>query len=134
MAEPAPHERRPRMPLDRDAQREGEAAKGGRRRLRLPGGNGFWIFVLVLLALNYLSVALISPGRETSVTIPYSPTFLDQVENGNVARISAEGEAVSGEFKKELKYPPSDDKAKPAKNFETQIPTFADADELSATL
>jgi len=119
------------MPLERAGQGEGEGAKP---RRRLPGGNGFWVLVLALLAVNYLSVAMLAPGRETSVTVPYSPTFLDQVENGNVARISAEGEAVSGEFKKELKYPPSDKDAEPAKNFETQIPTFADADELSATL
>src|SRR5918998_2338126 len=101
MAEPAPHERRPRMPTTTDGKPAGE---GERKGFRLPGGNGFWVLVLALLAANYLSVALFAPGKETSVTIPYSPTFLDQVENGNVARINAQGEAVTGEFEKEVKY------------------------------
>ena len=51
-------------------------------------GSRFWVLVLVLLALNYLSVAIFAPGREKSVTIPYNPTFLDQVEQRNVTKIS----------------------------------------------
>ena len=88
-------------------------------------GGRFWVLVLVLLALNYLSVAIFAPGREKSVTIPYNPTFLDQVEKRNVTKISTTGEAVSGEFKKAVKYPPDDKDAEAAKNFETQIPAFA---------
>src|SRR4051794_8125468 len=131
MVDPAPHERRPRTPLPRDGQ--GDAEKP-RSRMRMPGGNRFWVLVIALLAINYLTVALFAPGREKSVTIPYSPAFLSQVNNGNVARISSQGESVSGEFKKEIKFPPSDKNATPAKNFETEIPTFANSDQLSATL
>ena len=40
----------------------------------------FWVIVLVLLAVNYLSVALFAPGKEKSVRIPYSPEFLSQVD------------------------------------------------------
>ena len=85
----------------------------------------FIVIVLVLLALNYVSVALLGPGREPSIDIPYNPTFRAQVEAGNVERISAQGETVEGEFKKAVK-PPDDSKAKAAKNFETEVPTFAE--------
>jgi cell division protease FtsH len=94
----------------------------------------FWVIVLVLLAANYLSVALFAPGKERSVRIPYSPEFLSQVEDGNVAKISSTGETVSGELEKEITYPPDDKEAEPAKNFDTEIPTFANTDELDAAL
>jgi cell division protease FtsH len=126
MAE-APHERRPRTPLPRKPDEDKP-----RGFLRTFGGR-FWMLILVLLVLNYLSVAIFAPGREKSVTIPYTPAFLDQVEADNVAKINAEGEAVSGEFKKAVKYPP-DSKEDAAKNFETQIPTFANGDALSSLL
>ena len=47
----------------------------------------FWIIVLSLLAVNYLSVALFAPGKEKSVTIPYDapsgpPGFVQQVDQG----------------------------------------------------
>jgi cell division protease FtsH len=127
MAE-APHERRPRTPLPRDDKPE--PPKSVWRSL----GRRFWVIVFVLLVLNYLSVAIFAPGKERSVTIPYNPTFLDQVDANNVTKISTRGEAVSGEFKKEVKYPPKEKDAEPAQNFETQIPTFANTDELSKLL
>ena len=93
----------------------------------------FIVIVLVLLALNYVSVALLGPGKEPSIDIAYNPTFRAQVKAGNVERISAQGETVEGEFKKAVK-PPGDSKAKAAKNFETEVPTFANTDELSKLL
>jgi cell division protease FtsH len=99
---------------------------------RMPGSRQFWIVVLVLLAINYLSVAVFAPGRERSVRVPYSPTFLQEVRDGNVARISSQGETVEGEFKREVRYP--NGKAEPAKNFDTEIPTFANGDQLDALL
>jgi cell division protease FtsH len=126
MPDEAPHERRPRTPLPRnDDQRK---PKGFWRSV----GGRFWALVIVLLVLNYLSVAIFAPGREKSVTVPYNPTFLQQVQQDNVTKISAEGEAVSGEFKKPVKYPSNAKEAAP--NFETQIPTFANHDELSKLL
>jgi cell division protease FtsH len=93
---------------------------------RLPGGRTFWIVVLALLAVNYLSVALFAPGKEQSVTIPYDqtspPGFLQQVSSGNVAKIKTQGASVEGEFKKEVKFP--DDKADAVKNFQTELPSF----------
>ena len=93
----------------------------------------FIAIVLVLLALNYASVALLGPGRQETIDVPYSPTFLAQVEAGNVERVSAQGETVEGRFKKAVK-PPENAKGKAAKNFETEVPTFANEDELSKRL
>jgi cell division protease FtsH len=96
-------------------------------------GMRFWVLVVVLLVLNYISVAIFAPGREESVTIPYQPDFVGQVEADNVTKISTTGTTVNGEFKKEFK-PSTDKDAKAAKNFETEIPTFADNEQLSALL
>jgi cell division protease FtsH len=123
MAE-APHERRPRMPRGDDP----EKPKGFWRTV----GMRFWILVVALLVLNYLSVAIFAPGREESVTVPFQPDFVGQVEAGNVAKISSTGETVSGEFKKA--YKPQGQDVEAAKNFETEIPTFANTEELSAQL
>jgi cell division protease FtsH len=125
MAE-APHERRPRMPPQRDG--DGGRPRGFWRTV----GMRFWVLLAVLLILNYLSVAIFAPGRERSVTVPYQPDFVEQVEAGNVAKISSTGETVSGEFKKA--YKPQGEDVDAAKNFETEIPTFANTDELSALL
>jgi cell division protease FtsH len=95
-------------------------------------GMRFWVLLGVLLVLNYLSVAIFSPGRERSVTIPYQPDFVEQVEAGNVAKISTTGETVSGEFEKA--YKPEGEDVEAAKNFETEIPTFANTEDLSASL
>ena len=94
---------------------------------RLPGGRTFWIIVLSLLAVNYLSVALFAPGKAKSVTIPYdAPTgpagFVQQVTANNVTKIKTQGASVEGEFKNEVKFP--DDKADAVKNFETELPSF----------
>jgi cell division protease FtsH len=91
------------------------------------------LVVLALLVANYVVVSLIAPGKEETVRVPYSPTFLTQVDAGNVSRISSQGTTVEGKFKKAVKYP-ADGDAKASTNFETEIPTFANADELSAKL
>ncbi len=115
------------MPPSRDQDQE-----GGRWRPLRGIGRRFWMLVALLLVLNYVTVALFAPGRERSVTIPYNPTFLDQVEQDNVIKISATGaQSVSGEFKKEVRYPHD---AEPAKNFETTIPAFANEVQLSSLL
>src|SRR5215203_5128857 len=123
----AEHERRPHEPT-RDPEST-DRPKGG---MKMPRPR-FIVIVLVLLALNYASVALLGPGRERVIDIPYNPTFRAQVEAGNVERISAQGETVEGEFKEKVK-PPDNADGKAAKNFETEVPTFANTDELSKLL
>jgi cell division protease FtsH len=112
-------------------RRQGDEKPGQPTRRMRPR---FWVIVLVLLAINYLSVALFAPGKERSVKIPYSPEFLTQVKTGNVDKISSTGTTITGEFKKDVTYPPTDKNAKPAPNFDTEIPTFANTDALDKLL
>jgi cell division protease FtsH len=88
------------------------------------------LIITALLAANYLFVALFAPGKVEPVRIPYSPTFLDQVRAGNVDRVSTTGATVDGRFKKDFKY----GDAEPTKAFATEIPVFANEDQLSALL
>ena len=91
-------------------------------------GRRFVAILLGLLVLNWLLVAVFAPAEER-VRVPYNPTFLAEVRDGNVKEISSRGETVQGDFRKEVKY--KDDSAK---GFETEIPTFADEQELSELL
>jgi cell division protease FtsH len=91
-------------------------------------GRRFVVILLVLFLLNWLIVTVFAPAEER-VRVPYNPTFLEEVRDGNVKEISSTAETVQGEFRKEVKY--KDDKAT---KFETEIPTFANEDELSQLL
>jgi cell division protease FtsH len=89
-----------------------------------------WIaFFLVLLAFN-IFVTSRAMGPESRVRVPYSPFFLDQVTAGNVESITSQGTDLQGTFTKELRYEASD----PTTRFRTEIPAFADTDELSRLL
>src|SRR3954447_2411794 len=125
----AEHERRPHVPTRTP---ETPPDTGGRGRMKMPRPR-FIVIVLALLAINYVSVALLGPGHHPSIDVAYNPTFLEQVQAGNVKRISAQGETVEGEFKKAIK-PPDDPKGDAAKNFQTEVPTFANTDQLSKAL
>src|SRR3954447_22995667 len=129
MAEqPKATERRSRTPLPRD-QKDG----GGRPSWRTPRMR-FLLIVFALLALNYVSVAMLAPGRAEPVRVPYSPTFLQQVRDCNVERIASTGATVEGKFKKDVTYPRSGNDSRTSKTFETEIPLFANGDELSKLL
>jgi cell division protease FtsH len=95
---------------------------------------GFWIFVLVLLALNWLSVLFIQPSSQPRVTIPFSPTFISYVNSGEVSSITATGGSVEGTFTRKLKYPAHSRSAKPTKLFQTQVPSFWSSGELTRLL
>jgi cell division protease FtsH len=91
------------------------------------------LLVVVLLVLNlWISSQALKPTAR--VRIPYSPTFLQQVESKNVLEISATGDAIQGTFKNAVKYPPNSTTAQPTKSFATQIPSFADRTQLSNLL
>jgi len=137
------HERRPRTPTGPRDERgmhvtpspDGRGAppeQGPKNGMNMPRPR-FIVIVLVLLAINYASVSLFGPGREPSIDVPYNPTFLGQVRAGNVERISSQGETVQGKFKQPVQ-PPGNAKGEPAKNFETEVPTFANEVELSRLL
>jgi cell division protease FtsH len=91
-------------------------------------GRRFVAILLALFLVNWVLVAVFAPA-EKRIKIPYNPTFIAQVQAGNVSEISAKAETVQGKFKKEVKY-----KGDEAKQFETEIPTFANDNQLSNLL
>jgi cell division protease FtsH len=90
----------------------------------------FLILAAVLLVLNSV-LASILPGGEPPARVSYTPLFLEQVRAGNVKEISSQGDTISGEFSREIN-PPGDDG--PTTKFRTEVPTFANDDQLSRLL
>jgi cell division protease FtsH len=88
----------------------------------------FLIILAVLFLLNWAIVAIFAPA-EPRISVPYNPTFLEEVRDGNVKEISSTGEEVKGEFKREVKF-----EGETAEKFETQVPTFANERQLSNLL
>jgi cell division protease FtsH len=84
----------------------------------------FIVVLAVLLFLNYAIVAIFAPPEKRK-RIPYTPTFIQEVQKGNVKEISSRGETLQGDFRKEFK---------DANHFETEVPTFADTKQLSRLL
>jgi cell division protease FtsH len=88
---------------------------------------------LAALVLNYVVVSMIlSAGGNRRVEIPYQPTFLAQVRDGNVSAINSKGTAIDGTFKKGVRYP--DAEAPETTDFKTEVPEFANRDELDRLL
>ena len=89
-----------------------------------------WIvFFLGLLAINlFVSARAMEP--ESRVRVPYSPFFLQQVRTGNVAEITSKGTDIQGTFEKRVTF----EESKPTTRFRTEVPAFADTDELSRLL
>ena len=97
-------------------------------------GPGFLIFFLLVLALNIvLASSLETRTQQTRVRIPYSPTFLQQVQAGNVRSISSKGTTVQGTFRTAVRYP-ANSTAEPSTLFATELPEFADNKALLALL
>jgi cell division protease FtsH len=94
--------------------------------------------VILLLALNlWLSSRALAPNPR--VHVPYSPFFLNQVKgdpvNGsNVREVSTTGNSIQGTFKKAVKYPSNDPHVQATTNFSTEIPSFANQNELFGLL
>jgi cell division protease FtsH len=106
----------------------------GRQPTKPPSGPNFrWLAVVLvigLVALNFwISSQALSPSPR--VRIPYSPTFLTQAEDNNVASISSTGASIQGTFKKAIKYPSDGDSYT---YFSTEIPSFASNEQLFALL
>jgi cell division protease FtsH len=115
--------------------RGGGANQPGQRPPR--GPNSRWLIALLviiaLFAVNiYVSHSALQPPAR--VQIPYSPTFLQQVQADNVTSISSTGESIQGTFKNAITYPASSKTAQPTTQFSTQIPSFANNSQLFALL
>jgi cell division protease FtsH len=121
--------RTPRMPQDKGGWRVAPAPDGrGMPEQHKPTPphrwRGFWIFFLVLLAVNWISVLIAQPGGQPRDTVPFSPFFLTQLQHNNVKSISSTSGAIQGTFKTKVRYPPNSRSATPTTLFQTQIPSF----------
>jgi cell division protease FtsH len=82
-----------------------------------------------VLALNvFITTRAMEP--ESRVRVPYSPFFLGQVRDGHVESITSKGTAIQGTFTQPESYAGSE----PTREFETEVPAFADTDALSQLL
>ena len=121
---PRPREDGPGPSWRVDPAPDGRGAPPGKRPMLPFSFRRFFAILALLLLANYLFVAVFAAEDERK-RVPYTPVFIDQVEKGNVKEISARGDTVQGEFKKEVKG---------SKKFETEVPAFADDQQLSQLL
>jgi cell division protease FtsH len=98
------------------------APPGGRRTL--PSG-WFWLMVLGLFILNWLVAGVFLDDTAPRLTVPYT-RFMAEVDDGNVAEISARGDTIKGTFAAPVVDP--DDPDLEWTEFETERPAFADDD------
>ena len=114
-------------PQDRTGTPQPER-KEDRRAPQRFGWRNVGVF-LGLLLVNYVVVSLLFGAAENPrVEIPYRPTFVAQLRDGNVATITAKGLGIEGTFEKAVRYP--DAEASATTNFSTEVPEFADPAEL----
>src|SRR4051812_14549676 len=85
----------------------------------------WWTLLLLFLAANWFLVPYLFPEKPDRITVPYT-TFKEQVEASNVAEITSQGDAIQGNFRQPVTYPPTGDNQRTATLFETRLPTFAD--------
>ena len=136
-----PNGERPSPPANRTPGWRVTPAPNGRGRVGkegqppTPSRSRWWIAlaVVALLGLNlWISSQALKPNAP--VRIPYSPTFLSQVKGGNVEQISSTGDSIQGTFKKAIRYPSNDANVQATTNFSTQVPSFANNQQLSGLL
>ncbi len=95
---------------------------------------GFWILVIVLLLLNWVSFLVFQPASQPRVKVPFSPYFLQQLQAGQVKSISSKGDTIQGTFASAVRYPPNDSQATPTTLFSTEVPTFWNSTTLTELL
>jgi cell division protease FtsH len=86
--------------------------------------------IVVMLGVNYWVAQRATAVHR--VRVPYSPFFLRQVGEGNVKEITSRGTAIQGRFRHAVAPPTGGGAAAPL--FATEIPAFADTNQLSRLL
>ncbi|HEY5045250.1 MAG TPA: ATP-dependent zinc metalloprotease FtsH [Solirubrobacteraceae bacterium] len=131
----------PPMPRDKRGWNVSPAPDGRGMPEQTPTGppahrrRGFLWFVVILLAINWLSLLFFQPSAgQPRVTVSFNPFFLEQVKGGEVKSISAKGDTIQGTFKSKLRYPSTDKKATPSTLFATEVPSFWNGSQLAALL
>ena len=87
------------------------------------------MLLAVLLGLNYWGAHRVI--QETRIRVPYSPFFLQQVRSGNVVSITSMNSTIQGDFAHATR-PAGTSTA--SVHFVTEIPSFADTNQLSQLL
>jgi cell division protease FtsH len=111
----------------------GEPPEEPRKSLWPRYGWPLLVLAVILLGLNWWAASRVT-GPPERIRVPYSPLFLDQVRAGNVEQITSRQTSLQGEFKKPVRWPPSGKDSAQSERFSTEIPSFADQDELSKLL
>jgi cell division protease FtsH len=91
--------------------------------------------IMTLVAGYVALIVTVSPQpANRRVTVPYDPTFVQQIRAGNVVSVSATGSSVTGVLRRSLRYPPTSSTGRSTTRIRTEIPSFADTRALSALL
>jgi cell division protease FtsH len=85
--------------------------------------------LVVALGINYWAAHRVI--QETRIRVPYSPFFLEQVRADNVVKVTSIATELQGDFKQATKPAGS---ATASVHFVTEIPSFADTNQLSRLL
>jgi cell division protease FtsH len=94
-----------------------------------------WLILIVVGALLGLNLWISSQALQTNrVEIPFYPTFITEVNGGNVSSVSSTGNAIQGTFKHEVRYPEDSKSVQATTNFSTQIPSFVPGGQLFGQL
>src|SRR5919202_4001146 len=111
------NDHRPRPPGPEAPRPTARKPQGNQRPPVL--GWPWMLLLLIFLAANWVVVPLFFPEKSNRVTVPYT-TFREQIEAGNVAEITSQGDAIQGAFREAVTYPPTGDNQKTATQFETR--------------
>ncbi len=106
--------RRPLFPAP--PKQTGPAPAGGPRPFWR--SRGFWIYLVVLLAINYL-ISVVFTSGPSRITVPYT-TFIQQVNADNIKDITAQSNSIQGDFKTAVKVGSASGTL-----FQTERPVFA---------
>jgi cell division protease FtsH len=98
------------------------------------GWRSLAVFAGILILNFILSALFYATSAKPRVTIPYRPTFIAQVQAGNVATITATDTVIKGTFKHAIRYRSTGAKAVRTTDFATQIPDFANNASLDKIL
>jgi cell division protease FtsH len=90
---------------------------------------GWIVFFVGLLIVNFV-VSSRATGPGARVRVPYTPYFIQKVQADDVSSITSKGTALQGTFKS----PQSYNGSKATTKFATEIPAFANNDQLSSLL
>jgi cell division protease FtsH len=139
--DPAPAASKPERPPETDPRKgwrvepapDGRGAPPPPKPPMIPRNRKWIALILGLLAINFIA-AFITGGPEKRTQVPYSPFFLQQVQQGNVQEISSQGETIQGNLKKAARFTPPGGNATNVDLFKTEVPSFVDTTNLTTQL